>query len=295
MDGAESDGVTSMSGEPVESEQQQVSRILAKQIRLYTGGRSGSVPQDVAYDLLESICCVLGVGGREALGRRTCPSGLSASDLACEFAAGTAGLAQRARETQGIWRDVCTEMPPLRNIALRDTLAGIEGFWNRYDARLFAQRIPCDIDYPLCLPVSDTLVGVDYVEEYLRRLRIEGRFLALFDAKREECILARSCPDWRGLVVNLYEPVAATAVGAALAGASIERLALDGHAKSRIRARLSTAGRSGVSALLGSAAREVGACMDMEGAEIDYLIRFAMNLQPRLSAGGIDGVFSGLE
>jgi hypothetical protein len=35
--------------------------------------------------------------------------------------------------------------------------------------------------------------------------------------------------------------------------------------------------------------------MDMEGAEIDYLIRFAMNLQPRLSAGGIDGVFSGLE
>ena len=229
------------------------------------------------------------------MGWRTCPSGLSAGDLAHELAARTAELARRASETQGIWRDVCIEMPPLRNIALRDTLAGIEGFWDRYDARLFAQRIPCDIDYPLCSPVPDALVGVDYVEEYLRRLRMEGRFLAFFDAKREERILARSCPDWRGLVVNLYEPVAATAVGAALAGTSIEGLALDEHARSRIRARLSTMGRSGVSALLGSAAREVGACMDMEGADAEYLSRFAMSLQPRLSAGGIDGVFSGLE
>lgn len=218
MDGAESDGVTSMGDEPVESEQRQITRILAKQIRFYTGGRSGSVPQDVAYDLLESICYVLGVGGREAMGRQSCPSGLAANDLVREFAARTSDLARRARETQSIWRDVCIGMPPLRNLALRDTLAGIEGFWDRYDARLFAQRIPCDIDYPLCLPVPATLVGVDYVEEYLRRLRIEGRFLALFDARSEERILARSCPDWRGLVVNLYEPVAATAVGAALVG-----------------------------------------------------------------------------
>ena len=287
--------MTIMGDEPVGLEQQQVARILAKQIRLYTGGRSESVPQDVAYDLLESICCVLGVGGREAMGWQVCPSGLSAGDIACELSARTAELARRARGTRGTWRDVCIEMPPLRNIALRDTLAGIEGFWDRYDARLFAQRISCDIDYPLCLPVPDMLVGVDYVEEYLCRLRIEGRFLALFDAKREERILARSCPDWRGLIVNLYEPVAATALGAALAGMSIERLALDGHARSRIRARLSTMGRSGISTFLGSAAREVGACMNLREEEVEYMTRFAMSLQPRLSAGGIDGVFSGLE
>jgi hypothetical protein len=160
-----------MGDEAIEAERHQLEEILANQILLYTGGCSKSVPQDVVYDLLESVCSVLSVGGREPMGQVAVAADLAGCDLGRELAVRSGELMRRAKETRKIWQDVCIVMPPLRSIALRDTLAGIEGFWERYDPRLFAQKIPCDIDYPLCHPVSDALVGVDYVEAYLHRLR----------------------------------------------------------------------------------------------------------------------------
>ena len=63
--------------------------------------------------------------------------------------------------------------------ALGETLLGIGEFWRRYDWRFAAHEVPCDIDYPLALPVSENLRGVDYLTEWLGRLEAEVRALTV--------------------------------------------------------------------------------------------------------------------
>lgn len=55
-------------------------------------------------------------------------------------------------------------MPPIRNVALRDTLASLGQLRQVYDTRFAAHEVPCDIDYQLSMPVDPWLLGLDYIE-----------------------------------------------------------------------------------------------------------------------------------
>ena len=51
-----------------------------------------------------------------------------------------------------------------------------------------------------------TMRGQDnYVEAYLAQLLAETRWIARFDAESCVAVLERTCPDYRGLHVNLYD------------------------------------------------------------------------------------------
>jgi hypothetical protein len=96
-------------------------------------------------------------------------------------------------------------MPPIRNIALRDTLASLGDVKKCYDIYFAAHDVPCSIDYQLSMPVDHRLLGIDYVEAYLTQLRDEARWIARFDIDDCIAVLERVCPDYRGLHVNLYD------------------------------------------------------------------------------------------
>ena len=96
-------------------------------------------------------------------------------------------------------------MPPIRNIALRDTLASLGEIKRRYDVYFAAHEIPCDIDYQLSMPVDSQLIGLDYVEAWLMQLLVEARWIARFDVNSCISALERACPDYRCLHVNLYD------------------------------------------------------------------------------------------
>ena len=66
-------------------------------------------------------------------------------------------------------------------------------------------EIPCDIDYQLSVPVDSSLMGIDYVEAWLKQLLAEARWIARFDVDSCVRVLERVCPDYRGLHVNLYD------------------------------------------------------------------------------------------
>ena len=54
----------------------------------------------------------------------------------------------------GVWREISVTMPPIRNVALRDTLASFGELKSLYDTRFAAHAVPCDIDYQLSAPVA---------------------------------------------------------------------------------------------------------------------------------------------
>ena len=132
--------------------------LLARQAGLYTGCGSSSLPEDTARELLCSLCYTLKVWF-QAGGAASQP--LADADLEAGLRQGQAILEQKCRQARRLWMAVRHSAPDLKNRALADTLDSIGAFFQRYDLRFFAHCIPCDIDYPLCRAVPDTLPGVD--------------------------------------------------------------------------------------------------------------------------------------
>jgi hypothetical protein len=264
-------------------------RLFERRVALFTGEPDGTLPENTAYDLLESLCYLFDVDGTNLQAAADRYTGV---DLASECARRIDRLETRAKALEPIWMGICTTTPPLKSMALRDTLAAIEGVWNRYDARFFPLDISCDIDYPLCHPVSESIKGLDYLERYLESLHIEVQLLQCFPVSSSEQVLACSCPDWRGLLVNLYEPVAARCIALSLAGHSLEQMEIDDAAYANARQCLEGLTpkhlREALSEAASNACRQIGVS---DPDQIDYLARFATSLQPRITAGGFEGVF----
>lgn len=179
-------------------------RLFVKQCRLYTCGGSSSITQLEAEELLESIRFVLRI---DDLDDPATLARLASDDMDALFRQGLDDINRKVNETMELWQQVCITMPPIKNIALRDTLASIGQFRKVYDTYFTAFAVPVSIDYPLHDPVPETLKGVDYVHEWLKRCLAEAQYLAQFDTKECIAILKRSCPDYKGLLINLYEPV----------------------------------------------------------------------------------------
>ena len=179
-------------------------RLFVKQCRLYTCGGSSSITQLEADDLLCSIRYVLRI---DNLDDPATLARLASDDIDVLFRQGLEDIERRVNETMELWRQVCVTMPPIKNIALRDTLASIGQFRKVYDTYFAADKVLVNIDYPLSEPISEDLEGVDYVYAWLQQCLKEAQYIAQFD--RNECIavLKRYCPDYKGLLINLYEPI----------------------------------------------------------------------------------------
>ena len=280
------------SPEDVAASQDRFLRLLERRTAIYTMGDSSSVPKHVAIDLLRSICFVLGIDPDDP----AVPKELLCADLEAEFRRRLAQIECKVELTDKLWHDACVGIPMIPNIALQDTLASIGEFPKKYDFRSMAHEIPASIDYPLCHPVPESVVGVDYIYEYMRRLLFEGDFLQRFELESVERVLAKTCPDYLGLLINLYEPVATNAIGLAVIGRDSRGLDISDEDRAEIACRLGPLGPSQRSRAMREAA--LSAC-DVLGIQdvgaTQYLAGLVPELLPRievaLSRGDLRGVF----
>lgn len=179
-------------------------RLFVKQCRLYTCGGSSSITALEADDLLCSIRYVLKIDDLddpETLAR------LGSDDMETLFQQGLEEISRKVDKTMELWQQVCITMPAIKNIGLRDTLASIGQFRQVYDTYFAADKVLVSIDYPLSEPISDELEGVDYVYAWLEQCLKEAQYIAQFDKNECIAVLKRYCPDYKGLLINLYEPI----------------------------------------------------------------------------------------
>lgn len=249
----------------------------------------GSVREETARELLEGAAFTLGLSGESAALAPLSP------DFRLRLGEGVKRLEAEVRRGRALYSRACLTAPAAENWSYTDTLKSIGGFFERYDPRRFPLRIPCDIDYQLCRPMSEELRGVFYVNEYLRRVIIENALLGRFAPARVEALLTLYRRDYRELLINLCEPVMTNALGLALVGGEPGALILT--AAERVRAEELLRGLSdtpGRAALTGAAAG-LARSLDLSPAETDYLRESAAELWPRirtvLGAGGLEGVF----
>ena len=116
---------------------------------------------------------------------------------------------------------------PTANEFYRATLSdGIDGFFKLYRPAFAAQEIHITADYPTFfgLPEKD---GVEFMEDYLRCLSHENRFLGCFAPETVHALLLGLDERYPQLILNLYGPVLAAALGCVLTRQSVARLRYD--------------------------------------------------------------------
>ena len=160
--------------------------LFCAQARALTMGKSGSLPQEAAAELIASMLYTLGVQPD----RPESYAALRGADLPALLAQGRDTLERKTAMAKAMAARLCLSAPGFGCIALRDTLSGIVRGLERYDARFFAHRVPGDIDYQLLVPVPETAPGIDYILAYLTELEAELRFLSRFAQHRAVVPLA---------------------------------------------------------------------------------------------------------
>lgn len=273
--------------------EQRFLRLIERRTAMYTMGDSTSVPKHVAIDLLRSVCFVLGID----LDRPEIPERLLAADLEDEFGRRLAEIERKVQQSGELWREVAATMPSIPSVALRDTMAAIGDFPKAYDFRSMAHETPAVFDYPLCHPVPETLQGVDYINEYLKRLLVEAAFLRRFDVGACIRVLENSSPDFEDLLVNLYEPVATNAIGLALIGADPRALRITDEGRAEIALRLRPLTGAERERAIREAALATCDFVGIPGGAVAYLAALVPELLPRIEAalarGDLRGVFVG--
>lgn len=277
--------------------QEKLAALLVRQIALYTANESSSVPVAAARELLRGVLFFLAVpeepdGGGEA-DRAARIRTLLSCDLTDELAHGQHRAQRDSALTLALWRKVVAALPPLENRSLCNTLRSIGRGFRCYDTRFFPQRFDCDIDYQLAVPVSESLLGINYVNQYLTRLAAENSLLTRLPQGEVRAVLERSCPDWRGLLVNLYAPAAANALARTLLGG--EGLTLSDGEIDALRERWKHARPERIENDLLTAADALAERLTLPRGAGKYLSGFACEVAARAEAlrdcGGLRGLF----
>ena len=286
----------SLSADEEQRWQEKLAALLTRQIALYTANESSSVPVSTARELLRGILLLLAVpeesGGEYGAARASCIRALLPCELADELTRGQRHAQQTAARTLALWRRLAAAPLP-ENRSLRDTLRSIGRGFRRYDIRFFPQRFDCDIDYQLAVPVSERLMGIDYVSRYLTHLAAESILLTALPQGEVRAVLERSCADWRGLLVNLYAPAAANALARTLLGG--EGLTLSDGEVEALRERWEHRSPAQLEEELCAAADALAERLALPQGAGAYLREYAREVAVRAAAlrdcGGLRGIF----
>lgn len=232
-------------------------QLLSEQSRLFTSGDSSSVPEDTARDLLQSILFTLDT----ALPHCPHSEKSSLSELLKE---GQKQLAKEVEDAKALLCQVQSTVPPADNIAYKDTLLALEGFFQYYDLRCMAHHIPCMIDYQLAQPVKQSLQGIGFIGQYLHRLLMENLFCQAFSPQHMRALLSVYCLDYKRLLINLFDPLFVNSAGLCLLGKDPRELHISETDRDILLALFrSDKGRDAEAALVSAVPRELCHTLDI--------------------------------
>ena len=178
--------------------------LLGSQAIKYCGIDSTSMPIERAQSLLSSLLYTFFLVANET----GIPAGILLNkDFDEIIHAGQDILEEKKKSVQAEWNEMCLEAPQIENVFFVSTLRDIGEFFGRYNIYHEAHEIPCSIDYPLLSPVPESLQGISFIEEYIRHVRTENRFINSFPQNEVLNLLQGVAYDYKEAYQNLCEPV----------------------------------------------------------------------------------------
>lgn len=279
--------------EDVQKIQTALWRLLGQRTERFTMGESGSVPVETAEELLRSICFSVGLH-LESVGDISL---LKTENIEELLKASWRTLEAKIAEGKELLQHAVSSAPAIENRSYADTLKEITTFFKKYDYRFFAHDIPGSIDYQLCHAVPANLLGVEYINEYLRRLIVENEFCIHFSPETMMVLLQSYCRDYKELLINIFEPVAINAMGLALLGKDVLALDISDADRDQLRSNFKKWTDQEAHDVLYKAVTQICHQLQIKNEAIClYLQQTAMALSARIKAvsGRLDGIFLSL-
>lgn len=256
--------------------------LLSNRTERYTMGDSTSVPIETAQELLKSICFSIGIYLKSA---NTNINILKNENFESLLKSSWPKIEMKIHVGKGLLNKLNENTLPVENISFNDTINGLSVFFKQYDYRFFAHEIPGDIDYQLCHAVPVELLGIEYINEYLHRLLIENKFIRKFNANNIKLLLESYCPDYKGLLINVYEPVVSNALGLELINCDVLSLDITDTDRNHLLKLFKIWSKDEATAKLEQAADKL--CLGLQitdSTEIQYLKSTSVNLYSRIES-----------
>lgn len=187
--------------------------ILSDQTDRLTKGRSSSIPQKAAEELLHSLGFVLGIKLKAYPTPESALNALKTVPLKELYDDGLSKIRRRLVILKQIHKKLCQNLMKTENIYYRATaIDGINGFFKLYRPTYAAHEIHITADYPICKK-RKSLDGIEFIEDYLTCLDAENSFCILFDSDKIHALMCGLDADYSGVPVNIFEYVLLSALG----------------------------------------------------------------------------------
>jgi hypothetical protein len=263
--------------------------LLSAQCKSFTGGQSSSLSVETVEALLSSICfslsCFANKYGQNALLEIPPEKALEGvRDI----------LKKRIQLCKTLYLTLLRLPFQPDNVSYRDTVNGMENFFKKYDYYFFADQIPCDIDYQLCLPVSENLWGVEYLTEYIKRLICEGRFCGAFQRYEITALLANFGSRNDELLINVFTPVLSNALGRVLLGNDISTLEVTPDGIEKLFSMFAGLKYEEALPIVDKASKLLCSRVGFSGYNAEYVTESARTLIPRICRCDPKGLFLSL-
>ena len=263
--------------------------LLSAQCKSFTGGQSSSLSAETVEALLSSICfslsCFANKYGQNALLKIPPEKALEgARDI----------LKKRIQLCKTLYLTLLRLPFQPDNVSYRDTVNGMENFFKKYDYYFFADQIPCDIDYQLCLPVSESLWGVEFLTEYIKRLICEGRFCGAFQRYEITALLANFGSRNDELLINVFTPVLSNALGRVLLGHDISTLEVTPDGIEKLFSMFAGLKYEEALPIVDKASKLLCSRVGFSGYNAEYVTESARTLIPRICRCDPKGLFLSL-
>ena len=263
--------------------------LLSAQCKSFTGGQSSSLSVETVEALLSSICfslsCFANKYGQNALLKIPPEKALEgARDI----------LKKRIQLCKTLYLTLLRLPFQPDNVSYRDTVNGMENFFKKYDYYFFADQVPCDIDYQLCLQVNENLWGVEFLTEYIKRLICEGRFCGAFQRYEITALLANFGSRNNELLINVFTPVLSNALGRVLLGNDISTLEVTPDGIEKLFSMFAGLKYEEALPIVDKASKLLCSRVGFSGYNAEYVTESARTLIPRICRCDPKGLFLSL-
>ena len=200
--------------------QAQLPELLRCMAVQYAGEGSGSLPVEVAGEMLRSLQFVLGAALKGFPSPEEAAAALKERSLSELYDEGLGRVRQKLRTVRLLQRRILSRLFQTPNMFWRSTIeGGVNGFFRLYRPEFAAHEIHITADYPPLLG-RPALQGAEFMERYLEEIDGENAFLRAFPHRAVHRLLLGLSREYASAPVNLFEPVCLSALGLTLCGRS---------------------------------------------------------------------------
>ncbi|MCR1951117.1 MULTISPECIES: DUF6179 domain-containing protein [unclassified Clostridium] len=223
--------------EDFEKVQIQIMNILKDIVTYYTMDSSSSVRVEVAESLLSSIYYTISLFIKNNSNANEAIKILKEESIKEIFNKGEKLLRVKFDDCISLLSSVQKTKLIIKNYAYNDTIDyGIPLFFKKYDIRYGSHETPGSIDYPLSND-NMNLVGIEYIENYLKKLNLENKFCSNFNTIEIEDLLNGYDKKSYHLLINIFDLVLTNSIGSVFLNKEASNLRITPYEKLYLKER----------------------------------------------------------